>query len=175
MVYMQQQHLQQVPRCDIKVMTCKILLLLFYIWTSYVSRSDYLIPILKLHAIPVRLQDVTTFLFHKTISRKRVDFFYSENMPSYLNYVTGTLRTLFAWRSSYIYAFNYYTSLPIHEKYIPTHTSPISWGGTLLFSSTALNTAANISSVNVSCKMYSTCNTCKANEKNKYNHDNANC
>ena len=30
----------------------------------------------------------------------RVNFFYRENMTSFLNYVTATLRTLFAWRGS---------------------------------------------------------------------------
>ena len=32
----------------------------------------------------------------------RVDYFYRENMTSFLNYVTTTLRTLYAWRGSYI-------------------------------------------------------------------------
>ena len=31
----------------------------------------------------------------------RVNFFYRENMTSFLNYVTATLRALFAWRGSY--------------------------------------------------------------------------
>ena len=30
----------------------------------------------------------------------RVDYFYRENMTSFLNYVTATLRTLYAWRGS---------------------------------------------------------------------------
>ena len=31
----------------------------------------------------------------------RVEIFYRENMRSFLNYVTDTLRALFAWRGSF--------------------------------------------------------------------------
>ena len=31
----------------------------------------------------------------------RVDYIYRENMTSFLNYVTATLRTVYAWRGSY--------------------------------------------------------------------------
>ena len=32
-----------------------------------------------------------------------VNFFHLANMTSFLNYVTATLRTLFAWRSSFMF------------------------------------------------------------------------
>ena len=60
MVYMQQHHLQQVARHVIYVKICKILVLLFCIWTPYVSLSDYLVLILKFYTVPVRLH--TKFL-----------------------------------------------------------------------------------------------------------------
>ena len=63
MVDMQQWHLLQVSRRDINVTACKILLLLIFYWISYVSCSNYLIPILKFCTIPVHLHDVTTFLY----------------------------------------------------------------------------------------------------------------
>ena len=37
----------------------------------------------------------------RTFKQTRVDFVYRVNMTSYLNYVTATLRALFAWRGSY--------------------------------------------------------------------------
>ena len=40
------------------------------------------------------------FKHESTFKQARVDFFYRENMTSFLNYVTATLRALFAWRGS---------------------------------------------------------------------------
>ena len=40
------------------------------------------------------------YLNHKTILSKYVSIFYRENMTSFLNYVTATLRTLYAWHGS---------------------------------------------------------------------------
>ena len=54
---MQQQHLQQLIRRDIYV-TCKILLLLFCIGTSYLTQSDYLVLIWKIFTVLVPLHDV---------------------------------------------------------------------------------------------------------------------
>ena len=59
------------------------LLQLFWIWTSYVSLSDYLKLTLKFYTVPGRLHDVINIVFMQT----RVDF-YSENVTSFLNYVT---------------------------------------------------------------------------------------
>ena len=36
----------------------------------------------------------------------RVQIFYRENMTSFLNYVTATLRALFSWRDSIIILLN---------------------------------------------------------------------
>ena len=74
-MYMQQCHLQQVSCRDICVTACKILLLLYCIWTWYVLRSDYLMLILQIYTITVRLHDVTSFLNHKTILSKHVLIF----------------------------------------------------------------------------------------------------
>ena len=58
--------------------------------------------ILKFYTVPVRLRSVTNFLNHVTLQCKHVsNFFNRENMTSFLNYVTATLRALFAWRGSY--------------------------------------------------------------------------
>ena len=67
MVYMQQRHLQQVSCRDIYLTTCKNLLLLFSLRTSYVSVSDYLVLILKFYAVLLCLHDVKNFLNHKTL------------------------------------------------------------------------------------------------------------
>ena len=113
MVFMQQHHLQQVTRHVIYVTTSKILLLLFCIWTSYVSLGEYMILILKFYTVSVSLHDVTNFLNHKTFSRKQVSNFYRENMTSFLNYVTATLRALFAWRCSFSLS-----SFPVYPSHI---------------------------------------------------------
>ena len=41
------------------------------------------------------------FKQENSFKQTRVDFFNRENMTSFLNYVTATLRALFAWRGSY--------------------------------------------------------------------------
>ena len=52
----------------------------------------------------MRLHDVTNLLNQEALSSKHVSiFFYSENMTSFLNYATATLRALLAWRGSYGY------------------------------------------------------------------------
>ena len=84
------------------VTICKILLLLFCIWISHISLSNNFVLILKFYTVPVRLRSVTNFVNHETLQCKHVsNFFYRENMTSFLNYVTATLRALFAWRGSY--------------------------------------------------------------------------
>ena len=77
MVYMQQCHSQQVLRRYIYVATCKILLLLFCIWISYVSVSDYKVLILKFYTVPVCLHGITNFLNQKAISSKHASFFFT--------------------------------------------------------------------------------------------------
>ena len=100
-VYMQQCHSQQVSPRNIYVTTFNIFLRLFCIWTSYVLLSDFLLFVLKFYTIPVRSHDVRLFLSRKTVSKQTCRIFYRENMMSFLNYVTATLRALFAWRGSY--------------------------------------------------------------------------
>ena len=51
MVYMQQSHLKQMAHNVIYVRKCKILIMLFCIWKSYVSLSDYLVLILKFYTV----------------------------------------------------------------------------------------------------------------------------
>ena len=83
------------------VTICKILLLLFCIWISHISLSNYFVLILKFYTVPVRLRSVTNFVNHETLQCKHVSkFFTAENMTSFINYVTATLRALFAWRGS---------------------------------------------------------------------------
>ena len=87
---------------DIYARTWENLHQLFCIWTSYVSLKDYLMIILKFYTAPVRLHDVINIVNQKAHSCKDVSIiFYRENMTSFLNYVTATLRTLYAWRASY--------------------------------------------------------------------------
>ena len=61
-----------------------------------------MVLILKFYTVSVRLRDITNFLNHETRQSKHVSNFYRENMTSFLNYVTATLRALFAWRGSFI-------------------------------------------------------------------------
>ena len=98
-VYLQKPHLQQFSRRGIYVTTCKILLL----FIIYISLSNYLVLILIFYTIPVPLHDVTNFLNHKTLPSKHVSIFHCENMTSFLNYITATLRALFTWRGSFYY------------------------------------------------------------------------
>ena len=76
-------------------------LLFFCIWTSYLTQSDYLVLFLNFSTAPVPLKDIKTFKQESTFKQIRVNFFFCENMTSLLNYVTATLRTLFAPRGSY--------------------------------------------------------------------------
>ena len=86
---MQQHHSKQMSLRVLYVNTCKILLLLFCIWTSYILLIVYLVLILKFNTFPLRLHDVKHVLNHKTLSRK-----HRKNMTSFLNYLTATLRAL---------------------------------------------------------------------------------
>ena len=54
-------HLQQLTHRGIYVTTCKIVLLLFCIWTSNVSLSAYKMFIFKSYTVPVHLHDITNF------------------------------------------------------------------------------------------------------------------
>ena len=45
---------------------------------------------------------------HANFSCIHMSFFFHENMTSLLNYITVTLRALFAWRGSYIYGNNHF-------------------------------------------------------------------
>ena len=53
-----------------------------------------LVLILKFYTVQVRFQDINKVLNHKTVSSKHVLIFNYENMTSFLNYFTATLRTL---------------------------------------------------------------------------------
>ena len=75
MEYMQQRHLQQLSRCYIYITTCKFVLQLFCIRTSYVSLSNYLLLILKFDSVLMGLHDVRNFLNYKTLSSKHVSIF----------------------------------------------------------------------------------------------------
>ena len=90
-MYMQKRHLQQASRRDIYVTTCKILLLLFCIWTPYVFCSDYLMLILKFSTIPVGLHDIPSFLNYKTISIQQVWIFITAKIWRYFS-ITPQLR-----------------------------------------------------------------------------------
>ena len=92
-MYMQKPHLQQVSRRGIYVTICKILLLLFCIWTSYISLSNYLVLILKFFTVPVHLHNITNFLNHETLQSKHVSKFFTAKI--------AMLRALFAWRGSF--------------------------------------------------------------------------
>ena len=76
--------------------------ILICIWTWYVSLSDYLNLSLKFYTVPVRLHDVINIVNQNVLSCKHVSIiFYCENMTSFLNYVTATLRTLYALHGSH--------------------------------------------------------------------------
>ena len=59
-------------RRDIYVTTCKIVLLLSCIFSSYVWLRDYLVLILKFYTVPVRLHDIKSFLNEKALSSKQL-------------------------------------------------------------------------------------------------------
>ena len=95
---------QQMWHRDVHVTTRTFFLPLFCTSISYLSHSDCLVVILKFYTVPRLLHAVANFVNQKTFSSKHVsNFFYRENMTSFLNYVTATLRALFAWRGSYMY------------------------------------------------------------------------
>ena len=82
------------------------LLQLFCIWTSYVSLRDYLRLTLKFHTVHRRLHDVINIVNQNVLSCQQVsNYFYHENMTPFLNYVTATLMTLYAWHDSSVYIF----------------------------------------------------------------------
>ena len=85
---MQQRHFQQMWRRDVHVTTPKILLLLFWISTSYLSQSDYLVLFLNFYTVPIFSHAVRNFVNKKTVSCKQVSIFYRENMTS----ITAHLR-----------------------------------------------------------------------------------
>ena len=90
-------------RRDVHVPTRTFLLPLFCTAISYSSHSNCVVVILKLITVPMFLHAVTNFVNQKAFSSKHVStFFYCESMTSFLDYVTATLRALFAWRGSYI-------------------------------------------------------------------------
>ena len=98
---MEQRHLS-LSHHDIYERTWENLIQLLCIWTSYVSLSDYLMLTLKFYTVPVHLHDVIIIVNQNGLSCKHVSIiFYCENMTSFLNYVTATLRTLYAWRRSF--------------------------------------------------------------------------
>ena len=74
---------------------------ILYMNIKCISLGAFKMLILKSYTVPVCLHDVTHFLNQKAFSGKHVSIFYRENRTSFLNYVTATLRTLFAWRGSY--------------------------------------------------------------------------
>ena len=68
---------------------------------SHLSQSDYMVQTFKFYTVPVHMDNVKkTFKPENTFKQTRVNFLYRENMTSFLNYVTATLRALFAWRGS---------------------------------------------------------------------------
>ena len=60
---------------------------------------------MKVYPLPVHLHDVNNvFKPESTFKQTRVNVFTAKNMTSFLNYVTATLRALFAWRGSNIFS-----------------------------------------------------------------------
>ena len=97
-VYIKQHYLQQLLRHYIYVTACIILLRLFYIWTPYVSLSNYKVLILKFYIVPVRIHGVTKcFKLESTFEQTR-RFLSPKKKTLFLTYVTATLRALFVWR-----------------------------------------------------------------------------
>ena len=91
MIYMQKPHLQQVSRRGIYVTICKILLLLFCIWISYIPLSNYLVLILNYYTVPVRLHDNTNFFNHETLQSKHVSKFFTAKIWRHFS-ITSQLR-----------------------------------------------------------------------------------
>ena len=61
-----------------------------------VTLSDCLVLISKFYTVSVPLQNLKTILNKRAFSSKHVSIFYRENLTSFLNYVTATLRALCA-------------------------------------------------------------------------------
>ena len=56
----------------------------------------------SLHCSNVFASHQKLFKPENIFEQTRVNFFYRENMTSFLNYVTATLRALFVWRGSFV-------------------------------------------------------------------------
>ena len=87
-------------RYDMQTFTSVILymnIIYISIITQYLSGADFEI----LHCFGPFARRHKLFKPRKTSKQTRVEIFYRENMTSFLNYVTATLRALFVWRGSY--------------------------------------------------------------------------
>ena len=102
MAYMQQHHFQQMWRHDDHVTTRKVLLQLFCIWTSYYLHSDCLVVNSEIHCFDVFSRRQKLCKPESIFKQTCVNFFYRQNMTSFLNYITATLRALFGWHGSNI-------------------------------------------------------------------------
>ena len=81
---------------DMQNFTSIILYMNIIYIAQYLSGADFEI----LHCSRPFAQRHKLFKPRNTSKQTRVEIFYRENMTSFLNYVTATLRALFAWRSS---------------------------------------------------------------------------
>ena len=114
-------------------------LCLFCIWTSYLLDSDCLV-LLKFYTVPMCLHTVKNFISQKRFHVNTCLLFHHENMTSFLNYSTATLRPLFAWRGSYNhYMFKYQgQSRTIKEQKVHVRwvifleATLLTWASTLL-------------------------------------------
>ena len=91
----------QALHCIAENYTDKFLLLLFWKWSSYLSHSKCLVVIMKFYTVRMFLHALRNFLNQNAFQANTCQPFYRENMTSFLNYVTTTLRAIFAWRGSY--------------------------------------------------------------------------
>ena len=111
---MQYRHLQQQTHRGIYVTTCKIDFC-YFVYEHQMYRS---VPIrclfLKSYTVLVHLHDITNFLNQKAFSSKHVIFLLQKiYMTSFLNFVTASLRTLFAWRGSILFCFVFYNWIDV--------------------------------------------------------------
>ena len=110
---LQQSHLQQLPRRVIYVTTYNILLLSFCIM-NIICNAQWLYG-----ANFEILHCSEAFSWRKTLFKQenfkqtRVDFFYRENMTSFLNNVTATLRALFAMNTFLLHVLHHLCKLTI--------------------------------------------------------------
>ena len=65
--------------------------------------TDYMVLIVEFYTVPMPFHNVKTFLIKRALSNKHASIFYRENITSFLNYVTATLRVPFAWRGCMYY------------------------------------------------------------------------